>query len=71
MAKTFLVEVAAPRDLKEGEIFTIEVEKPVVDKKPRGQLAGLAVADMTDDQLKRETINSKSVLYKAKATRRF
>ena len=31
----------------------------------RGQLAGIALEDMTDEQLKRETINAKSVLYKA------
>lgn len=31
----------------------------------RGQLAGIAITDMTDDQLKKEIINSKSVLYKA------
>jgi hypothetical protein len=31
----------------------------------RGQLAGIALEDMTDEQLKRELINSKSVLYKA------
>ena len=44
-----------------GEEF--EVEKV---KKPRGQLAGIALEDMTDEQLKREIINANSVLYKAK-----
>ena len=47
-----------------GETF--EVEAPVKEKKPRGQLAGIALEDMTDDQLKREIINAGSVLYKAK-----
>ena len=42
---------------------TFEVEQV---KKPRGQLAGIALADMTDEQLKREIINANSVLYKAK-----
>lgn len=32
----------------------------------RGKLAGLTVGEMSDEQLKRELINSKSVLYKAK-----
>lgn len=32
----------------------------------RGQLAGLSLEDMTDEQLKREKINASSVLYKAK-----
>lgn len=45
---------------------TFEIEAPVKEKKPRGQLAGIALADMTDEQLKREIINSNSVLYKAK-----
>lgn len=31
----------------------------------RGVLAGLSLAEMTDEQLKREIINAKSVLYKA------
>ena len=45
---------------------TYEVEAPVKERKPRGQLAGIALADMTDEQLKREIINASSVLYKAK-----
>lgn len=47
-----------------GETF--EVEAPEKVRKPRGQLAGIAIEDMTDEQLKREIINAKSVLYKAK-----
>lgn len=66
MAKFMTVEVEAPKDLKAGETFTIEVELPTPKKKPRGQLAGIALVDMTDEQLKREIINAKSVLYKAK-----
>ena len=31
----------------------------------RGKLAGLTLPEMTDEQLKRELINAKSVLYKA------
>lgn len=45
---------------------TYEVEAPAKVKKPRGQLAGIELADMTDEQLKREIINANSVLYKAK-----
>lgn len=59
MAKTF--ETTCPHC---GEAFTVEVPKGV--KAPRGQLAGIALADMTDEQLKREIINANSVLYKAK-----
>lgn len=41
----------------------------IIEKKAgttnRGQLLGLTLEEMTDEQLKREIINSKSVLYKA------
>jgi hypothetical protein len=47
----------------------IEVLKELSTRKPsgqrRGQLAGLTVEEMTDEQLKREIINANSVLYKA------
>ena len=66
MAKKFEVEVTVPEGLSAGDKFTIEVEAPVAEKKPRGQLAGIALEDMTDEQLKRELINANSVLYKAK-----
>ncbi len=59
MAKTF--EVTCPHC---NEAF--EVEVPAKVKAPRGQLAGIAIEDMTDEQLKREIINANSVLYKAK-----
>lgn len=65
MAKTINVEVEAPKNLKAGEKFSIEVELPTPEKKQRGQLAGIALVDMTDEQLKRELINANSVLYKA------
>lgn len=65
MAK-FTVEVTVPEGLSAGDTFTVEVEAPKVEKKPRGQLAGIALEDMTDEQLKREIINANSVLYKAK-----
>lgn len=66
MAKTIEVEVTVPEGLKAGDTFKVEVEIPTPVKKPRGQLAGIALEDMTDEQLKREIINANSVLYKAK-----
>ena len=66
MTKKFEVEVTVPEGLSAGDKFTIEVEAPTPEKKPRGQLAGIALEDMTDEQLKRELINANSVLYKAK-----
>ena len=64
--RTFEVEVTVPEGLKAGDNFMLEVEVPAAEKKPRGQLAGIAIEDMTDEQLKREIINAGSVLYKAK-----
>lgn len=64
--RTFEVEVTVPEGLKAGDSFILEVEVPAAEKKPRGQLAGIAIEDMTDEQLKREIINASSVLYKAK-----
>ena len=61
----FEVTVTVPEGLVAGDTFTIEVEAPAKVKGARGKLAGIALQDMTDDQLKVELINSKSVLYKA------
>ena len=66
MGKTFTVELTVPEGLVAGDVFTAEIEMPAPVKKPRGQLAGLTLEEMTDEQLKREIINAKSVLYKAK-----
>lgn len=72
MANTITVEVTIP-ELPEGkkrwevgDTFAVEIEAPAKEKKPRGQLAGLTLEEMTDEQLKREIINANSVLYKAK-----
>lgn len=58
MAKSF--EITCPHC---GQ--TYEVEVPAAEKR-RGQLYGITLEDMTDEQLKREIINANSVLYKAK-----
>lgn len=71
MANTFVVEVTIPelpegkKKWETGDTFSVEIEAPAKEKKPRGQLAGIAIEDMNDEQLKREIINAKSVLYKA------
>lgn len=72
MAKVITVEVTIPelpegkKKWEAGDTFTVEIEAPEKEKKQRGQLAGIAIEDMTDEQLKREIINANSVLYKAK-----
>ena len=50
MAKSF--EVTCPHC---GETYLVEIPEP---EKRRGQLYGISLADMTDDQLKREIINA-------------
>jgi len=65
MGMNFTVEVEVPTGKKAGDVFEIEVQAPTPVKQPRGQLAGIALEDMTKDQLAREIINAKSVLYKA------
>lgn len=57
MSKSF--EVTCPHC---NNVF--EVEVPVTTKR-RGQLYGISLEEMTDEQLKREIINANSVLYKA------
>lgn len=66
MAKSFKVELIVPEGLVGGDTFTAVVEMPAKVKKERGQLFGIALTEMTDEQLKREIINANSVLYKAK-----
>lgn len=66
MARIITVEVEAPKDLVQGEVFEVEVEVPTQPRQRRGQLAGLTLEEMTDEQLKREITNANSVLYKAK-----
>jgi len=66
MGRKFTFEVTVPEGLQPGDKFQAEVELPTSPMSRRGQLAGLSLKEMTDDQLKREIINAKSVLYKAK-----
>lgn len=66
MSKTVKVELVVPEGLSAGDSFVAEIELPEPVKKPRGQLAGIPIEEMSDEQLKREIINANSVLYKAK-----
>lgn len=69
LAKKFTVEVTVPEGKVAGDTFEVEVETPMVESQGRGrtgQLAGIKVEDMTDEELKREIINAGSVLFKAK-----
>lgn len=64
-AKKFEVEVTVPEGLKAGDTFNVMVEAPVLPSRMKSSLAGIALVDMTNEELKRELVNSKSVLYKA------
>ena len=66
MGKSVTLELTVPEGLVAGDVFTVEVELPTPEKKQRGQLAGISLEEMNDEQLKRELINASSVLYKAK-----
>lgn len=66
LAKQFEVEVIVPEGLTAGDVFKVTVETPELPKQGRGQVAGIPLEEMTDEQLKVELVNAKSVLYKAK-----
>lgn len=56
------VSFTADHDIKAGETIEFEYELPKAQS--RGQLVGIALEDMTDDQLKIEYRNANSVYYK-------
>lgn len=66
LVSEFDVTVTVPEGAQPGDEFVVHVTTPVVEGQSRGQLKGIDLKDMTDDQLKIETINANSVLYKAK-----
>jgi len=68
MARTYKASIEITEDIlamNVGDTLDLEIEMPPMNKKPRGVLAGIALEEMTDEQLKREIINANSVLYKA------
>lgn len=65
VARKFEVEITVPEGCKAGDTFKVIVEAPEVTRKERGSLSGISLAEMTDEQVRRELVNAKSVLYKA------
>lgn len=59
------VKWTADRDIVAGEEVTFDYELPKGEGN-RGAVSGIALEDMTDDQLKIEYRNANSVFYKAK-----
>ena len=65
MAKTFQIEVEVPHGLKAGDRFAVTVEAPATPKVRKTKIANIPVEQMTMEQLKKELVNARSVLYKA------
>lgn len=63
--KMIKVSFVADKDYKAGETIEFDYEVPK-GMSTRGAVAGIALVDMTDDQLKIEYRNANSVFYKAK-----
>ena len=66
MGRTFQIEVEVPHGLQAGDKFVIDVEQPLVPKVKKTRLANIPLEQM-NEQLKRELINARSMLYKAQA----
>lgn len=60
--RTIKVHFTADRDIKAGE--TVEFEYTLPKAQQRGQVVGIPLDEMTDDQLKIEYRNANSVYYK-------
>lgn len=60
--RTIKVSWIADRDITAGDLVEFDYELPKAQS--RGQLSGIAIEDMTDDQLKIEYRNANSVYYK-------
>lgn len=67
MGRTFQVEVEVPHGLHAGDKFIINVEQPAVATTKKTRLANIPLGQMTYEQLKRELVNARSMLYKAQA----
>ena len=67
VAKPKIIDVTftADRDILEGEVVTFKFEVPK-STRSRGMVAGIALTDMTVDELKIEYRNANSVAYKTK-----
>lgn len=67
MSKKYQIEVEVPHGLQAGDRFIIDVEQPSAPKVRVSRLANVPLTQMTKEQLKRELVNARSVLYKAHA----
>lgn len=61
----FVVEIEVPDGLKAGDRFAVTIDAPNTPRVRRTLLVDTPLADMTLEELKRERINARSVLYKA------
>jgi hypothetical protein len=65
VAKTFQIEIEVPHGLRAGDRFAIDVSAPATPRVKRTRIVDAPLEQMTMEQLKRERINARSVLYKA------
>lgn len=65
MAKKFQIEVEVPQGLQAGDKFAVLIEAPSTPRVVKTKLANIPLEQMTMEQLKKERINARSVLYKA------
>ncbi len=67
MGKKFQIEVEVPHGLHAGDRFIVDIEQPSAPKVQKVKLMNTPLEQMTYEQLKRELVNARSVLYKAHA----
>jgi hypothetical protein len=67
MGKKYQIEVEVPHGLRAGDRFVIDIEQPLEPKVKKTRLSNIPLSQLTHEQLKRELINARSVLYKAQA----
>lgn len=65
MAKKFQIEIEVPHGLQAGDKFVVEIDAPATPTVSKSKIANVPLSQMTMEQLKRERINARSVLYKA------
>lgn len=65
MGKTFQIEVEVPHGLQAGDRFVVDIEAPAAPRTTKTRLVNVPLTQMTFDQLKRERVNARSMLYKA------
>lgn len=67
MGRKFKIEIEVPHGLQAGDKFVVDVEQPLTPRVQKSRLANIPLSEMTSEQIKRELVNARSMLYKAQA----